>query len=57
MDICERRMAEIAVAIGTGLGIDAALGEIERGRGTAYDAVVADACLKPFRGQGYAVPA
>ena len=48
-------MAEIAVAIGAGLGIEKALAEIERGRGTAYDA--ADACLKLFREQGYAVPA
>ena len=57
MDICERRMAEIAVAIGAGLGIEKALAEIERGRGTGYDADVTDACLKLFREQGYAVPA
>jgi len=50
-------MAEIAVAIGAGLGIEKALAEIERGRGTSYDAVVADACLKLFREKGYAVPA
>lgn len=31
------------------LGLDIALGEIERGRGTAYDAVVVDACLHLFR--------
>lgn len=30
------------------LGIDVALKEIERGRGTAYDPVVVDACLKLF---------
>ena len=40
-----------------GLGIEKALAEIERGRGTSYDAVVADACLKLFREKGYAVPA
>ena len=39
-----------------GLGIDAALAEIERGRGTAYDAEVADACLKLFREKGYTIP-
>ena len=32
-----------------GLGIDKALAEIERGRGTAYDPAVADACLKMLR--------
>jgi HD-GYP domain-containing protein (c-di-GMP phosphodiesterase class II) len=31
------------------LGTDLALAEIERGRGTAYDPAVADACLKLFR--------
>ena len=39
------------------LGIEKALAEIERGHGTAYDPVVADACLKLFREQGYAIPA
>ncbi|MBI5908333.1 MAG: PAS domain S-box protein [Betaproteobacteria bacterium] len=39
-----------------GLGIDKALAEIERGRGTSYDAVVADACLKMFREKGYTIP-
>ena len=39
-----------------GLGIEKALAEIERGRGTAYDANVADACLRLFREKGYAVP-
>lgn len=39
-----------------GLGIDAALAEIERGRGFAYDTVVADACLHLFREHGYALP-
>jgi PAS domain S-box-containing protein len=40
-----------------GLGIERALGEIERGRGTAYDPAVADACLRLFRDNGYAIPA
>jgi PAS domain S-box-containing protein len=40
-----------------GLGVDKALAEIERGRGIAYDPVVADACLKLFREKGYAIPA
>ena len=40
-----------------GLGIEAALAEIERGRGSAYDPVVADACLSLFREKGYAIPA
>lgn len=39
-----------------GLGIDKALAEIERGRGSAYDAEVADACLKLFREKGFAIP-
>ncbi len=40
-----------------GLGIDKSLAEIERGRGTVYDANVADACLRLFREKGYTVPA
>lgn len=32
-----------------GLGTDKALAEIERGRGTAFDPVVVDACLRLFR--------
>ena len=40
-----------------GLGIDKALAEIERGRGTAYDADVADACLRLFRERRYQLPA
>lgn len=40
-----------------GLGIEKALAEIERGRGTAYDAVVADACLRLFREKGFTIPA
>ncbi len=39
-----------------GLGIDKALEEIERGRGSAYDAVVVDACLRLFREKGYQLP-
>ena len=38
------------------LGIEAALEEIVRGRATAYDAVVADACLRLFREKGYCLP-
>jgi len=40
-----------------GLGIDKALAEIERGRGSAYDAQVVDACLRLFCGKGYVIPA
>lgn len=36
-----------------GLGIEKALAEIERGRGTAYDETVVDACLKLFREKGF----
>jgi HD-GYP domain-containing protein (c-di-GMP phosphodiesterase class II) len=36
-----------------GLGIVRALAEIERGRGTAFDADVVDACLHLFRDEGY----
>jgi PAS domain S-box-containing protein len=39
-----------------GLGIDMALAEIERGRGSAYDSVVVDACLKLFREKVYQLP-
>ena len=38
------------------LGLDKALAEIERGRGSAYDPVVADACLMLFREKGYVIP-
>ena len=31
------------------LGIEAGLKEIERGRGSAYDPAVVDACLRLFR--------
>jgi PAS domain S-box-containing protein len=40
-----------------GLGIDKALAEIERGRGSVYDTAVADACLRLFREHGYQLPA
>jgi PAS domain S-box-containing protein len=36
-----------------GLGIDAALEEIEKNRGTFYDNAVADACLRLFREKGF----
>ncbi len=36
-----------------GLGIDAALAEIEKNRGIHYDNTVADACLRLFRKKGY----
>lgn len=36
-----------------GLGIDAALDEIERHRGTRYDPAVVDACLRLFREEGF----
>jgi PAS domain S-box-containing protein len=36
-----------------GLGLDAALEEIEKNKGITYDAAVADACLKLFREKGY----
>jgi putative nucleotidyltransferase with HDIG domain len=39
------------------LGIGRALEEIERGSGTAFDADVADACLRLFRQQGFVLPA
>ena len=36
-----------------GLGINAALDEIEKNRGTIYDKTVADACLRLFREEGF----
>lgn len=39
-----------------GLGIQCALAEIVRGRGTQYDETVVDACLKLFREKGYVIP-
>ena len=38
------------------LGIDAALEEIEKGRGTKFDPTVVDACLDLFRKDGYHIP-
>lgn len=38
------------------LGLEAALADIESGKGTKYDPVVADACLKLFRENGYRIP-
>jgi HD-GYP domain-containing protein (c-di-GMP phosphodiesterase class II) len=35
------------------LGIDMALAEIEKNKGTFYDNAVADACLRLFREKGY----
>jgi len=37
-----------------GLGIEKALAEIERGKGTAFDPEVVDACLKVIRKDGFA---
>lgn len=39
-----------------GLGINAALEEITRARGTSYDAQVVDACVALFREHGYELP-
>ncbi len=36
-----------------GLGLDAALDEIEKNKGIMYDNSVADACLRLFREKGY----
>jgi HD-GYP domain-containing protein (c-di-GMP phosphodiesterase class II) len=36
-----------------GLGIDAALEEIEKNSGIFYDGAVADACLRLFREKGF----
>lgn len=38
------------------LGLDAALAEIAKGRGTLYDPQVVDACLRLFREKGYKLP-
>jgi PAS domain S-box-containing protein len=40
-----------------GLGIDAALREIEEGCGTRYDSAAAQACLGLFRADGFKLPA
>lgn len=39
-----------------GLGIEAALSEIQKGRGTAYDADVVDACITLFRDKNFPLP-
>ena len=39
-----------------GLGLDAALGEIRKNRGTCYDADVVDACIKLFEEKHYVLP-
>jgi HD-GYP domain-containing protein (c-di-GMP phosphodiesterase class II) len=36
-----------------GLGINTALEEIEKNRGTLYDEAVVNACLRVFREKGY----
>jgi HD-GYP domain-containing protein (c-di-GMP phosphodiesterase class II) len=36
-----------------GLGIDSALAEIEKNKGTLYDNNIADACLRLFREKGF----
>jgi len=40
-----------------GLGVEAAMKEITVNRGTRYDPLVVDVCLKLFREQGYTFPA
>ena len=40
-----------------GLGIEAALEELEKNRGILYDPVVADACIRLFREKGFRLPA
>jgi putative nucleotidyltransferase with HDIG domain len=39
-----------------GLGLEAALSEIIRGRGTIYDATVVDACVALFKDKNFALP-
>jgi PAS domain S-box-containing protein len=39
-----------------GLGIETAMTEIIRGRGTIYDTAVVDACLRLFKDKGYVLP-
>jgi putative nucleotidyltransferase with HDIG domain len=39
-----------------GLGIEKALAEVERGRGTTYDPDVVDICLRLFRDEGFRIP-
>ncbi len=56
-------VADVVEAMGShrpyrpGLGIEPALNEIERGKGTLYDTNVADACLRLFKVKGYSLPA
>jgi PAS domain S-box-containing protein len=38
-------------------GVQMALAEVEKNKGTFYDAVVAETCLKLFRGKGFSFPA
>lgn len=38
------------------LGIEKALEEIERGRGSIYDQLVVDACTKLFKEKNYKIP-
>lgn len=40
----------------SGLGIDAALHEINKHRGVLYDPLVVDACIRLFRERGYTMP-
>jgi putative two-component system response regulator len=37
-----------------GLGVDAAMAEIEQGAGTLYDAGMVESCLRIFRESGFA---
>jgi putative two-component system response regulator len=39
-----------------GFGVDAALAEIQKGRGVTFDMDAVDACLKLFREKGYQLP-
>lgn len=39
-----------------GLGLEKALAELRRGKGTAYDPVAVDACLTLFSARGYILP-
>jgi HD-GYP domain-containing protein (c-di-GMP phosphodiesterase class II) len=39
-----------------GLGVEKALAELERGRGSAYDPDVVDICLRLFRELGFVLP-
>ena len=48
--------ADNSKASDPGLGIDAALEEIERNKGKLFDLAVADACVKLFRERGYVIP-